>query len=411
MPSVVLRPLRRRNFVLYFSGQIASNTGVWFQNLALSLWIVEETESARALALVTVCQFAPILLLSAVAGAAADTFRPRSILFVTAALSSLAAAMLALAASSGVDNLPVLLAIVAFSGVVQAFDRTTGQAFLFELVGARELGVAVSLNTVALSAARSIGPGIAGIAYAVAGPATCFGINAATYGFVIVALCSMNANRFVARPVRPADSDGARSAIGTLLADRTLRRLFATNIAVTVLAMNFMVVVTAMVTISLGAGAPQLGAAHALNAVGAVVGGLVVSTLSPVGPRVVALATTILGGALACAALSSNIVVFLVVSPILGLGLGSFQSSMGSTVQTLSPSHLLGRSSALLTMSSVGIAPIGAIIAGSIIDGASARWAMAVGTLACLVCGAVVARTSRITRPCFHTEQKRPACS
>ena len=47
-------PLRERGFALYFSGQVASNTGTWFQNLALQLVVLESTGSAQALSGVTV---------------------------------------------------------------------------------------------------------------------------------------------------------------------------------------------------------------------------------------------------------------------------------------------------------------------------------------------------------------------
>ncbi|NKY33004.1 MFS transporter [Nocardia speluncae] len=397
MPTLLPPPLRRRNFLLYFCGQICANTGVWFQNLALSLWIVETTESALALSLVAVFQFTPMLLLSAPAGAVADRFRPRTILFVTAPLMALSAAALAVTAASGHDELTTLLGIVALSGIVQAFDRTAGQAFLYELVGARELGAAVSLNTVALSAARSLGPGLAGVTYAAAGAATCFTVNALTYSGVLLALCVMNPKAFAEKRARTAATD--KGAARTLLADTTLLRLFGANIAVTVLAMNFMVVVTAMVTITLDGDPAQLGAAHTLNAVGAVIGGLIISTITHRGTRVVALATAVLGISLGSAALAPNPLVFLAISPLIGLGLGAFQSSLNSTVQQLSPPRLLGRSAGLLTMSSVGVAPVGALIAGSIIDNSSARIALLVGTVTCLVCGAVLAKGGRTPHP------------
>ncbi len=305
--------------------------------------------------------------------------------------------------------MPVLFAIIAVSGVVQAFDRTAGQSFLFELVGAKELAAAVSLNTVALSAARSIGPGLAGLAYAAAGPATCFAINSGTYIFVIVALCFMNSTSLGQNQTRRESGKGVGDSARSLLADKDLRSLFATNVAVTVLAMNFMVVVTAMVTVTLDGTAAQLGAAHALNAVGAVIGGVVISMLPSVRLRIVAATTVVLGGALGFAALSPTIAFYLVVSPLIGLGLGGFQSSLNSTVQTLSPTHLLGRSSALLTMSSVGVAPVGAVIAGSIIDATSARLAMALGTITCLVCSLALVRGTRQRQSHNRADDAAPA--
>ncbi|OZC53675.1 hypothetical protein CH267_15840 [Rhodococcus sp. 06-621-2] len=394
MRSAVPKALQRRNFALFFAGQTASNTGVWFQNLALSLWVLDSTGSASALALVTVCQFGPILLFSTYAGGVADRISPRKILLCTAFGSSLCAASLAVAVVRPDDHLAVLLAIVAVSGSVQAFERAAAQGFLYELVGPDLLSSAVSLNTVALAAARSVGPGLAGLCYATFGAAYCFSINAAGYVTVVIVLCSLNSRQFVQRRTGAARHK-LRTDVKILAAVPGLRALFGVNAAVTVLALNFMVVVTAMVTVTLGGSATELGAAHALNAVGAVVGGLAVSSRARIATATVAIGALMLGSALALAAISPNLVAYLIVSPMLGLGLGAYQSSINARVQSLSPPALLGRTGSLLTLGSYGVAPVGALIAGVVIDGSNARVAMVMGAATCLACALVLFRLFR----------------
>ncbi len=379
---------------MFFFGQTASNTGVWFQNLALSLWVLESTRSASALALVTVCQFGPILLLSTFAGGIVDRVTTRKVLLFTALGSSLCAASLAVAVSQAGVHLAVLLGMVVVSGCVQAFERTAAQAFVYELVGPDLLGSAVSLNTVAMAAARSIGPGLAGLSYAAWGAAVCFSINAAGYVTVVIVLGVMKARHFVQRRSVAAEHT-FRTDVRQLAAVPGLRALFAVNAAVTILALNFMIVVTAMVTVTLGGSATGLGAAHALNAVGAVIGGSIISSRAEIGTTTVAVGAVLLGSTLALAAISPNLISYLIVSPMLGLGLGAYQSSMNARVQSLSPPYLLGRTGSLLTLGSYGVAPVGALIAGAVIDGSSARVAMVMGSATCLVCALVLFRVLR----------------
>src|SRR5690606_25439680 len=74
---------RSGNFSRYFTGQLVSNVGLWFQNLALSLVVLEITGSAQALALVTVAQFGPITLFGGLAGRVVDAVSARTVLLVT----------------------------------------------------------------------------------------------------------------------------------------------------------------------------------------------------------------------------------------------------------------------------------------------------------------------------------------
>ena len=71
--------LRNRNFRLYFIGQLISNTGNWLTNVALILLVLKITGSGLAVGILAACQFGPILLLSAWAGAVAqEALRKRS---------------------------------------------------------------------------------------------------------------------------------------------------------------------------------------------------------------------------------------------------------------------------------------------------------------------------------------------
>ena len=78
-----LRLLRHRNFGPYFAGNLLSNCGTWFQNLAQTLLIYRLTGSTFLVGVVNFAQFAGMFVLSPWSGGAADRFDRRRLLIVT----------------------------------------------------------------------------------------------------------------------------------------------------------------------------------------------------------------------------------------------------------------------------------------------------------------------------------------
>ncbi|SHG15857.1 MFS transporter [Geodermatophilus nigrescens] len=387
--------LRIGNFRLFFAGQVVSNTGTWFQNLTLSLIVLEETGRASALALVTVCQFTPLLLVGMYAGTLADRRDVRRILLATSLASAVAVAGLAWVVSRDPLRLPLVLGLVAVLGAAQAFERVAAQAFVYELVGPERLANGVALNTVAVSSARSVGPALAGVAYGAAGGVACLLVNTASYLVIAGCLARIDRTALTSRRGDGAAPPGLRAALREIRGNRPLVAVLAVNTAVTVGALNLMVVITAMVSLTLGGDAEVLGAAHALNAVGAVAGGLAVSSRRQVGLTALGVSCAGYGCALAVNAAAPSVTLFLLAAPLLGLGLGAYQGAVNGAAQSLAPAVLLGRVTALLTLGSVGTAPVGALLVGALVDASSARVAMGVGAVVCALCAVALVLVRR----------------
>jgi len=267
----VFEPFGNRRFSLYFSGQVISNTGTWFQNLALSLVVLEATGSAQALSGVTVAQFLPLLALSIPAGRLADRVPPRTILLVTSLASALVVAGLAFVTLASEPPIVAIYALVAALGTVHAFERVAAQAIIFEIVGPESLGRAVSLSTIALASARSIGPGLAGIAFQGLGATACMLINSASFLLVFASIAAIRPARLFPRPRRPErPGRGIRSSFFS----RELVTLLIVNALIALLALNLMLVLTSTVSLTFGGDATAVGATHTLNALGAIVGGV-----------------------------------------------------------------------------------------------------------------------------------------
>ncbi len=394
MPGLAaFTPFQNPRFSLYFTGQVISNTGTWFQNLALSLVVLQATGSASALSGVTVAQFLPLLVLGIPAGRLADRVRPRTILLVTAGAQAIIVAVLAIVLAGPTVEVWTIYALVLVLGTANTFDRVAAQAIIFELVGPGALSRAVSISTVALAAARSIGPGLAGLAFAGWGASACMVVNAASFLIVFVSLLLIRPSRLHRRP-RADRSDPRTSA--SPLRSRPFVILAIVNVVVALFGLNLMLVLTSTVTLDFAGDATAVGAVHAMNAVGAIVGGLLAAIPASVSLRSLIGGCAALGFALMVSALAPTLPLLLLAGPLLGLGVGYYHGTINAAAQSSVAPAQLGRAMSLVTLGNYGMAPLGALLMGWVTDALSGRTALAIGGAAALLSAAFVAIATRL---------------
>src|SRR5688500_12524516 len=158
-----MRPFAHRNFALFWSGALISNTGTWLQNVALAWVVLELTNSAFWVSMVTFTQFIPTLLFGLFGGLMADRLDRRRVLLVTQTLAMIFAAALAVVTWTGHASVATLLPIIGLAGVTMAFNAPSFQAIIPDLVPPRLILDAVSLNSTQFSVARVVGPALGGL--------------------------------------------------------------------------------------------------------------------------------------------------------------------------------------------------------------------------------------------------------
>lgn len=122
--------LRSRNFRYFWLGQCISTMGTWVQRTAQTWLVYELTKSAFLVGLLSACQFAPILLLTLVAGSLIDRYPKRRILIITqTGFLILGAIMTALVFFKVVQYWHILV-IALIYGILQSIDTPTRQSFV-----------------------------------------------------------------------------------------------------------------------------------------------------------------------------------------------------------------------------------------------------------------------------------------
>jgi predicted MFS family arabinose efflux permease len=188
-PEPGTSPLRRREFRLYFTGNLASNAGTWLQNAAMSVFLFRLTGSSFWVGMASAAQFVPILLLALPAGSLADRGDRLQLMRRAQLAAGLLALLLTVLVAADLATKYVALAIVFGMGVFGAVAIPAMQSMVPLLVPRSELPQAIGLNSLTFNMARAIGPLIAAAALSI-GVAWAFGLNALSF-FVLVAVLGM----------------------------------------------------------------------------------------------------------------------------------------------------------------------------------------------------------------------------
>ena len=181
-------PLATPAFRWIWAATVVSNVGTWMQSVAAQWHMTGLTDSAALVSMVQGVTAGAIFLLVLPAGVVSDLVNRRRLLIASQVWAMAASATLAACAWAGWLNAPGLLGLTFAVAVGAAVSRPAWQAVVPQLVGRDVLPAALTLNSLAVSMARAVGPVAAGALVAASGPVAAFTLNAASFAAVIAAL-------------------------------------------------------------------------------------------------------------------------------------------------------------------------------------------------------------------------------
>jgi MFS family permease len=385
------------NFRAYFAGQLLSSVGTWMQTFSLGWLVIELTGRSDKLGVAVALQFLPLLLFGAQAGVLADRVDNRRLLIATSAAGGLLALALGTLTLAGHGSIWWVYVFATLFGFVSAVERPAMSAIIFQLVGGERLTSAVSINGIINTAARLVGPSIAGVVIAVWSIAGCFFVNAASYVVVIAALTLLRTDELIDRPRRARGAGGLREGIRYVRSHPDVRRPLVVMAIVGTLAYNFQTTIPSMVKFGFDRGAGATAAVMSLSAIGSIAAGLVVAGLR-LHPRTsLALSCIGLGVGMTAFGAAPTYLWFVAACIPLGFLSSSFLTIDATVLQQATDPAMQGRVMGLHQIAWFGSTPIGAILMGWIIETTSPRMPFFVGAATALACGVVVAAGHRRT--------------
>jgi predicted MFS family arabinose efflux permease len=365
-----LAPLRRGGFRLLFGGQLVSNLGDALYAVALPWYVLSAHGSAATLGVLLAAYGIPRTALLLVGGYASDRWRPWPVMLASDAVRAVALAAFAAAATT-TAGIAVLVPIAVVVGAAEGLFLPGAFAIVPRLLPAEELQAGNALIAGSTQLTAFAGPALAGLLVAGVGPAAAFALDAATFAVSAVSLLGVRSQRLPEPPRHEAEGDVP-----------TLRDLLRTSRV-----LQIMLLITVPANLGVGgegevalpalahgplhASAAGYGALVAAFGCGALAGVLLAGQVGPLRrPAIVGsiaflveaplvAAVPYVGGAAGAGAM------LLAFGAMNGFG----NVVMITAFQRWAPAQLMGRLAGLLTLSSMGIFPISAALAGVAVRG------------------------------------------
>lgn len=388
-----------------------SLTGTRISMVALPWFVLTTTGSATQTGLVAAAETLPMVLLKAFGGPLIDRAGARRVSIACDLGSVLAVGAVPLLHAADLLSFPLLLVLVALAGAL----RGPGDAAKHALVPALAEHGGVPMERVTGLAgavertAGMLGAAAAGGLVAWLGAAEALLVDAATFGAAAAVLAL--ATRDLPRPEPEAEAGSYLGRLRTgwdFLRHQPLLLSITLMLAVTnMLDMAYTAVLVPVWARDTGHGAGAVGLLFAVFAGASVLGSVAAAQWGTRLPRL----RTYLVAFLLCGAprflvlaLEAPLAAVLLVIAVGGFASGFLNPLLGAVIFERIPKPLVGRVSSLTTATCFALMPLGGVLGGGLVSGASLVTAL-------LVCGAAyfVATMAPAVLPTFRAMDERPA--
>ena len=192
----ILQPLRGRDYVLLVGGSVVSLLGDGFFYVALAWQVYAISNVPTALSLVGVAGTLPFVIFLLVGGAFSDRYDRRRMMVAADLVRAATVGAMALLSAAGVIELWEIAALLAVQSTAAAFFNPSSTAILPDLVPDEHLPAANSLAGMYRPLMlRTVGPAVAGVVIAAAGPAPAFGVDAISFLVSAAAVTALRTRR------------------------------------------------------------------------------------------------------------------------------------------------------------------------------------------------------------------------
>jgi len=376
---------------LFVAGQLISLIGTWMQSVAQSWLIYRLTGSAALLGLIGFAGQIPIFALAPLGGVIADRLNRHRVLIATQSTMMVLAFVLAVLTLTGVVHEWHIFFLSTLLGIANAFDIPARQAFLAETVSREDIVNAIALNSSMLNGARIVGPAIAGLVVAAFGEGWCFLLNAISYIAVIGALAVMRVDAAPHPDAHVSAWDSIVEGFAYSWNVKPVRALLLLLGLVSVMGMPYSILMPVIASGVLGGGPNAYGLLMSASGVGALGGAALLTFRRHVHGlgRWVAISAVSFGISLVAFSFSRRLWLSAVLLVPAGFFMMVEMAASNTLIQSMIPNRLRGRVMSVYSMMFMGMAPVGALVAGALAAPLGAPATVALGGAICTAGGLV----------------------
>jgi MFS family permease len=383
-----LRALQHRNYRLFFGGQTVSLIGTWMTRIATAWLVYKLTRSAFLLGVTGFAGQIATFVLAPFAGVWVDRWDRHRTLLVTQVLSMLQSFILAALALAHIINIPEIIWLSVFQGLINAFDMPARQSFVVEMIEGREdLSNAIALNSSMVNAARLLGPSIAGMVIAGVGEGYCFLIDGISYIAVIISLLAMTITRLPS-PVRHKDMlHDLREGWSYVSGSVPIRSVLLLLALISLVGMPYTVLMPIFAGTVLHRGPHTLGFLMGASGVGALISAVLLALRKSVRGlgRIIPISAALFGAGLIGFSFSRILWPSLLLMLLTGGGMMEQMAVSNTILQTIVDDDKRGRVMSFYSMAFMGMAPFGSLLAGISAERIGAPHTLFIGGIFCIV--------------------------
>ncbi len=281
--SFTLSAMHHRNYRFLSLGTIAMYSGVWIQTVAQGWLVLQLTNSALFLGIVSFSQAITNLAFGPFGGVIIDRVNKRRLLTAVAASYFLLLTSLATLTVLGLIQVWHIIIISLIYGLLLAFNQPAVQALIPTLVDREDLTNAVASNNSTWNAASVIGPAVAAFLVDKIGLGGCFYVTAAGYLVMVVALSSIRTQTAAVPVYRDTTvMKDLKQGLSYIAKDRAVVTLILMSAIPNLFGLPFLVVMPVFARDLLSVDASGLGWLTAAFGIGAFAGSAILTLLSSI---------------------------------------------------------------------------------------------------------------------------------
>lgn len=393
---VSLQPLKEKNFSLLWMGAILSSIGFWVQAVGQSWQVLQLTNSAFLLGLVTFAATLPNIVLSLFGGVIADRFDRRHLLIGTQTIYMTTATLLGILTTLHIIAVWEIILMALINGTFNSVGQPAWQAFIGDLVRREQLKQGIALNSVQFNFSRVIGPAIGGISIGVFGIAGSYYLNALSYLAVIIPLLVMHPKQRQHADKQQSMWRSLREGLAYVKQRPALQIILLLQFIIAFFVFPYATLLPVFARDIFNIGAPGLGVLNVASGIGALTGAMFIMLLSQRlerGGRFLVVLCMLGGLASIAFAMSHVLEVSLLILIVLGACSVMSGICTNTTLQIVTPEEMRGRVLSMWIMVAFGIAPFGNLLIGWVAQTFGAQLTLALGGGLCAIIALLVALT------------------
>ena len=359
------------DFYILWSTQSLSQLGSQVTGFALTLWLYEKTGSALSTAALTICTYAPYVIMSIFAGAISDRYDKKKTMLVCDALAAFTTVLVFVLYRTSMLTMWHLYAINAFSGLMNTIQQPASEVTYTLLVPREQYQRTSGLQSLSRSLISIGSPLIASALYGLAGLDAVIVLDLVSFGIAFMALLCLI--RIPDIPSGPAAEESilglAREGLRFLVRNPLVLDVILFMAGVNLIASAFDAVLPALVIPRNGNG--MLGIVTSCSGIAMVLGSLIASVMPKPKDRVRMIYLTMLfslGTENFLLAFSRNPVVWCVAQVLGWILVPVMSANQNVIMRNTIPVALQGRVYACRNTLQFFTIPIGLALGGFMVD-------------------------------------------